>query len=171
MTIQVKRVGKWRSIAGESYRVAEYRPPQFLVDLTEDKATHLPGDMLTTRAQARYLFGAPMGRAQVSWEARQSPVSSWSLQIPGTEGWYLGDSGAWWESDDEHNADVFASKTDTLDARGERGWTVKLPPTTKGRAARVTIEATVTDINRQVVGTRTTSLVHPAEFYVVAKPL
>ncbi|MFL5606333.1 MAG: alpha-2-macroglobulin family protein [Gemmatimonadaceae bacterium] len=167
---QVKRLGKWRMVADDSYRVAEYRPPQFLVDLVSENATHLPGDMLATRAQARYLFGAPMGRAQISWEARQSPVSSWALQIPGTDGWYLGDSGAWWENDDEHNADVFASKTDTLDARGERGWTVKLPPTTKGRAARVTIEATVTDINRQVVGTRTTSLVHPAEFYVAAKP-
>jgi hypothetical protein len=167
--IQVRRLGKWRTVADDSYRVAEYRPPQFLVDLTAEKTTHLPGDMLTTRAQARYLFGAPMGRAVISWDARQSPVSSWALQIPGTEGWYLGDSGAWWESDDESNADVFASKTDTLDARGERGWTVKLPPATKGRAARVTIEATVTDVNRQVVGTRTTTLVHPAEFYVAAK--
>ncbi|MEP7002427.1 MAG: alpha-2-macroglobulin family protein, partial [bacterium] len=33
----------------------------------------------------------------------------------------------------------------------------------------MTVEATVTDINRQVVGTSTTTLVHPAEFYIAAK--
>ena len=34
----------------------------------------------------------------------------------------------------------------------------------------LTIEATVTDINRQTVSSRTTTLVHPAEFYIAAKP-
>ncbi|HUF27256.1 MAG TPA: MG2 domain-containing protein [Gemmatimonadaceae bacterium] len=168
--IQAKRQGKWRSVAQAGYRVAEYRPPEFLVDVNAGQATRLPGDQFTATVQARYLFGAPMGRAEVSWMARQSPVASWELRIPGAEGWYAGESGWWWEGDDEQHVEVFASETDTLDARGERTLSVKLPPPPKGRAARVTLRATVTDVNRQEVGAAATAIVHPAEFYIAAKP-
>jgi uncharacterized protein YfaS (alpha-2-macroglobulin family) len=169
LEIQAKRQGKWRNVARASYRVAEYRPPEFLVDLSAPNETRLPGDKFTATAQARYLFGAPMGRAEISWMARQTPVSAWDLKIPGMDDWYIGDSGYWWEDAATPQVDVFASRTDTLDASGSKAYSVVLPPSPKGRASRVTIEATVTDINRQVVGTSTTTLVHPAEFYVAAK--
>ncbi len=166
--IRVKRLGQWRSIAWANYSVAEYRPPEFLVDVSAPTATRLPGDVFSATAQARYLFGAPMGRASVSWTARQATLSSWELEIPGTDGWYVGESGSWWE-DDDTESDFVGSKDDTLDARGARTFGVTLPASKKGRAARVTIEATVTDINRQTVSASTTTLVHPAEFYIAAK--
>ncbi len=168
--IRVKRQGRWRSIGGTSYRVAEYRPPEFLVDVTAPTASRMPGDKFAATVQARYLFGAPMGGAVVQWSATQTPVSSWELEIPNTDGAYIGESGSWWEEGSEDRTDVFQSKTDTLDARGARTFSVTLPATPKGRAASVTIEATVTDINRQTVSSRTTTLVHPAEFYIAAKP-
>ncbi|MEO6525301.1 MAG: MG2 domain-containing protein [Gemmatimonadaceae bacterium] len=169
MTIGVKRQGAWRRVASTGYRVAEYRPPEFLVDLTAPNVRRLSGDRFTATLQARYLFGAPMGRAEVSWMARQTPISAWELNIPGTDGWYVGESGAWWEERASEGANVFASRTDTLDAQGAKSIGVTLPPTPKGRAARVTIDATVTDINRQVVGASATTLVHPAELYVAAR--
>ena len=46
-----------------------------------------------------------------------------------------------------------------------------MPEAQKGRPARVTIEATVTDVNRQAVGASTSAIVYPAEFYIAAKPL
>jgi uncharacterized protein YfaS (alpha-2-macroglobulin family) len=168
--IEARMQGEWRKVAETSYRVAEYRPPEFLVDVTAPNTTRFPGDTLATLIQARYLFGAPMGRAGLTWMAQQTPVSSWALDIPNTEGWYVGESGSWWEDNDE-KAEVFASGVDTLDARGERRIAVKLPALVKGRAARVTLQATITDINRQVVAASVTSLVHPAEFYIAAKPL
>ena len=170
--VQSKRQGKWRSIAHASYRVAEYRPPEFLVDVNAAEATRLPGDAFGATIQARYLFGAPMGRAEVTWMARQSPMPMWALEIPGTEDWYIGETGWWWEDDaDPEHVEVFASETDTLDAKGERAISVTLPTPPKGRAARVTLQANVTDVNRQVVGGSATAIVHPAEFYVAAKPL
>ncbi|MEO5813743.1 MAG: Ig-like domain-containing protein, partial [Gemmatimonadaceae bacterium] len=168
--IRVKRQGKWRSIAGTNYRVAEYRPPEFLVDVTAPTANRMPGDKFAATAEARYLFGAPMGRAVVQWSAQQTPVYWWDFDIPNTEGAYVGESGSWWEDNQDDRTDVFQSRTDTLDARGTRTFSVTLPATPKGRASRVTIEATVTDINRQTVSSRTTTLVHPAEFYIAAKP-
>src|SRR5207249_12339463 len=47
------------------------------------------GDSLRATVEARYLFGAPMARAAVSWVARQQPISPWALRIPGAEGYYL----------------------------------------------------------------------------------
>lgn len=171
--VQVKRSGKWRQVAQTGYRVAEYRPPEFLVDLTSADSTSFPGATFSAKLQARYLFGAPMGRAAVSWEARARSVSPWELEIPGLDGWYVGEMGAWWEGDDASSEEptVFASRTDTLDAQGAQSYTVTIPQPDKGRPARVTIEANVTDVNRQAVGTSQSVLVYPAEFSIAARPL
>jgi alpha-2-macroglobulin len=168
LQLSAYRQGKWRRVAVTQYRVAEYRPPEFLVDLTVPEQARMPGDQVSATLQARYLFGAPMGRAQVEWMARQSPMSGWELQIDGADDWYLGDLDAWWE-ESRSSDDVFTSRTDTLDAQGARTLSLTLPEPPKGRPARVTIDATVTDVNRQVVGASASTIVHPADFYVAAK--
>lgn len=169
--VQVKRVGKWRQVAETGYRVAEYRPPEFLVDLSSADSASYPGAAFTATLSARYLFGAPMGRAVVAWEARSQTVSPWDLEIPGLDGWFVGEMGAWWEDEDNDEANVFANKTDTLDAQGQKSYSISIPTPEKGRPARVTISANVTDVNRQVVGASRSVLVYPGEFSIAAKPL
>ncbi|MEJ7813371.1 MAG: alpha-2-macroglobulin family protein, partial [Gemmatimonadaceae bacterium] len=175
LTVQTVRQGKWRDLARASYRVAEYRPPEFLLDVAAVGGdARLPGDTVRVSVGARYLFGAPMGRARLRWEARQTALGSWDLQIPNTDGYFIGESGWWWEDDASgsgRDVQVFASGTDTLDAAGQRTLAVAAPTPAKGRAARVTVSATVTDVNRQTVGTSTSVTVHPAAFYIAAKPL
>jgi len=171
--IQSKRGGQWLPVAHASYRVAEYRAPEFLVDLTSTDAPRFPGDSMRAMLQARYLFGAPMGRAAVSWQAWQSPAYI-TDDINGAEGFFIGDNGWWWEDEDNSpssNVQVFASGTDTLDASGARTLRVELPRPTKGRAVRVSIAANVRDVNRQTSGARTSVIVHPASFYIGAKAL
>ncbi|MEP6691400.1 MAG: alpha-2-macroglobulin family protein [Gemmatimonadaceae bacterium] len=168
------RDGRWVRLASTEYKVAEYRPPEFLVDLSADtSASHFPGETVRATVGARYLFGAPMGRAAMAWQARATPVSSWALQIPNTDGYTIGESGWWWEDQPgrHQSVDVFASGIDTLDATGHRALRVKLPDAEKGRAAVVTISATVTDVNRQASGASQSVTVHPASFYIGAKPL
>ena len=169
--VQVRSMmqGEWRDVAQATYRVAEYRPPEFLVNVSAPSAPRFPGDTLMAAVQARYLFGAPMGRAAMTWMAQQTSMYSWDLDIPNTEGWFVGESGWWWE-DDDVATQVFASGVDTLDAKGERRVAVRLPEPAKGRAARVTVQTTVTDVNRQVVGSSVSAVVHPAAFYIAAKP-
>jgi len=174
LEVQVKRLGEWRTAGHTRYRVAEYRPPEFLVDLARADSTGKPGDKFTAKLQARYLFGAPMGRAVVSWRARQTVLSPWELSVPGTDDWYVGESGGWWEDDEfsrEANERVFASGTDTLDAHGAGTYAVTVPDAEKGRPSRVTIDATVIDVNRQAVGTSTSMIAYPADFLIAAKPL
>jgi len=166
--IEMRRRGAWRSVGATSYRVAEYRPPEFLMDLSMRRPPQYPGDAFTVGVSGRYLFGAPMGRAAVTWETRTEPVPAWELRIPGTDGWYVGrNDWAWRET--EPSAGFFASGTDTLDARGERAMTVTLPARASRGPERVVFSAAITDVNRQVVGSAVSALVHPAAFYLATR--
>ena len=169
--IQARRDGRWYDVARTTYRVAEYRPPEFLVDMSADTLPRFPGDSLHALVQARYLFGGPMARASVTWRATEEPVSADELGIPDIDGYFVGESGWWWENGADDGPRVFAGASDTLDARGERALAVPLPEPRNGRAARVTISAAVQDVNRQVVGATAAAIVHPAAFYIAAKPL
>src|SRR3989442_978279 len=92
IAIRIRRQGRWIDLDRTSYRVAEYRPPEFLVDVRSDTAPRFAGDSLGATVEARYLFGAPMARAAVSWVARQQPISPWALRIPSTDGYYVGEA-------------------------------------------------------------------------------
>ena len=169
LDVQVKRQGAWRTVGFASYRVAEYRPPEFLVTTTGAPGTRFPGDTFSVNVQSRYLFGSPMGRAQVAWLARVSPVSPWELDIPGTDDWYIGSADNWWETAQTQSDVEIGNGVDTLDVRGERTLRVKLPDLSKGRPATVTVSTVVTDVNRQTVFASASTLVHPADVYIAAK--
>lgn len=168
VAIELRREGRWQPLHEASYRVAEYRPPEFLVDVTADTATRFALDSASAIVQARYLFGAPMARAAVRWVARQQTVQAWELQVPGTDGWYLGENG-WWEEEGERSA-VLSGGEDTLDAGGQLRVPYQLGPAPAGRAVRATFQAVVADVNNQAVGAQATRLVHPAAFYLAARP-
>ena len=175
-TVRVDRRsgGKWRSAATVNYRVAEYRPPEFLVTATTDRAPRFAGDTVRATVEARYLFGAPMARAVVTWYARQRTASPWEYDIPNTDGFVLGETGWWWEEEQDvspGSGAVLASGTDTLDATGHLTLAAAAPVPPKGKASWVTIEATVTDVNRQTVAAQASALVHPAGIYIGAKAL
>src|SRR5262249_20659237 len=121
--------------------------------------------------EARYLFGAPMGRAALRWTLRQQPGYTGGPDIPGTDGYYLTETGWWYEElgDQPPPVQVAASGLDTLDSQGPVSLRLQLGETVRGRPSRATIEATVTDVNRQTVSASTSLVVHPADFYLGAK--
>ncbi|HYC32611.1 MAG TPA: MG2 domain-containing protein, partial [Gemmatimonadales bacterium] len=171
ISVELKRAGRWVELASAWYRVAEYRPPEFLVDVASDSGARYPGDSVGGAVEARYLFGAPMGRAGVRWTMRQQSVPSWELEIPGTDGFELGEGGWWYEelSSQQPAVRVAASGVDTLDPGGRLALRLPLAETERGRPSRATFEATVTDVNRQSVSASTSLLVHPAAFYLGAR--
>ena len=59
---------------------------------------------------------------------------------------------------------------DTLDAGGQLTVKAPLKVVKDGRATQATLEAVVTDVNRQTVYASASAMVHPAEFYLGAKP-
>ena len=169
---QLRREGRWMDVAQASYRVAEYRPPEFLVDVAADSGARFAGDSVGAAVEARYLFGAPMGRAAVRWSLRQESLLYGGVEIPRTDGFYIGDSGWWYEELAEPRAAVQipAGGLDTLDAAGRLALRLRLGETERGRPSRATVEATVTDVNRQTVSASASVVVHPAAFYLGVKP-
>jgi uncharacterized protein YfaS (alpha-2-macroglobulin family) len=167
-----RREGKWHVVAATTYRVAEYRPPEFQVSVTSPPAAQYPGDSVRAGVEARYLFGAPMGRAAVDWFARVRPASPWEFEIPNTEGYTIGEQGWWWEDENEEAGagTVIATGSDTLDASGRMTITAAAPPPPKGKPSWLSVEATVADVNRQTVTDGATTLIHPASVYIGAKP-
>ncbi len=103
---KLKRSGQWIEVASAFYRVAEYRAPEFLVSVTGDSGVRHPGDSVSATVEARYLFGAPMGRAGVRWTLRQQPGFVGGTDIPGAEGFYLTETGWWYEElgDESHRS-------------------------------------------------------------------
>ncbi len=170
---QLRREGRWRQVASYAYTVAEYRPPEFLVDASTKEGPLFAGDLLRVNIAARYLFGAPMGRAPVEWTVRREPAWIWETGIPGLDDeWYVG-GGGWWEEDGSELGEapsVVATGTDTLDATGHVELRQATPVPTSGRPMRITLAATVVDANRQAVSASASALVHASDFYIAARP-
>ena len=161
--------GQWRTVATTYYQVAEYRPPEFLVDVVADDAPRLAGDSANVHVAARYLFGAPMAGASVRWVVQSRAMGPWEFEIPGLEDYAVGAGYAWWEGETGGDVHVTAQGVDTLDADGTLDLRLGLPAPDDGRPARVDFLATVTDANRQTVSSAATLTVHPAEFYIAAR--
>ncbi|MEO8294831.1 MAG: MG2 domain-containing protein [Gemmatimonadota bacterium] len=171
VNVEFKWLNQWLDLASTQYRIAEYRPPEFLVNVSADSGARYAGDKLSASVESRYLFGAPMARAAIGWTARMQPMGGWGGSIPGIEDYYVGESDPWWESGSRQpGVTVLASGTDTLDASGRFKIEVPLTANMNGRAGLATIEAVVTDVNRQAVGAATSVVVHPADFYIAARP-
>lgn len=170
-TVEVRRRrgGDWQTFATVQYRVAEYRPPEFLVEVSGGVAARLAGDTAAAGVSARYLFGAPMAGAPVAWSLRSRSLSSWELEIPGAEAYQVGRTARWDDDAGESGTRVLAEGVDTLDGGGRALLSAPLPVSQSGSAAQVTLVAAVTDANRQVVGGGASWLVHPAALYLGAR--
>lgn len=170
--LELRRRGRWVPLARTAFRIAEYRPPEFLVDVLTASAPGVAGDTLRATIEGRYLFGAPMARASVAWTARQVPLDPWEIEVPGAEGWTLGETGAWYEEFEDRATPVrtLVALADSLDAQGRLTVAVAVPGDSGARPVRATVEATVSDVNRQRVSGSTTVTVHPAAFYLGLRP-
>jgi uncharacterized protein YfaS (alpha-2-macroglobulin family) len=157
--------GQWSWIGNAAYRVAEYRPPEFLADVRAADTVRMAGDSLTVTIDGRYLFGAPMAGAAVQWALTRQSVSPWELRIPGTERFSLTEARWWWEEASSFPG-VVAQGTDSLDADGALRLTQALPAAEGGQPYRATVTATIADVNRQTASASAGALVHPAAFYL-----
>lgn len=166
---QLYRDGAWQTYATAGYEVAEYRPPEFLVDLTTGDGARIAGDTVRALVSGRYLFGAPMAGAPVGWRAVRDPVSPWEIDIPGAEDWHVGVARSWWEDGGSSGPAMLLEGADSLDDTGRLGLEVATPVPDDGTPFRLQLSAVVTDANRQTVTGGASLMVHPAAFYLAAR--
>jgi alpha-2-macroglobulin len=147
-----------------SFNVAEYRAPQFRVDVLTGSKDALAGSKPTATVSARYLFGGAMTGAKAQW----SVVRSTTEFAPPNHGSYTFGRQTWLQNEDEPQQydSVFATGEGVVDAQGNLALSLGAVEAIADRAADYSIEAQVQDVSRQTVAGRAHLLVHPAAFYL-----
>lgn len=161
-------VGRYDAIAavGEAtanawYRVEEYRVPTFQVKVASEAEEWPKGKPVTASLSAAYLQGGTLDGRQMSWVVVRSPEPFAPPAFP-RFAFGLGDPSA--------VAGAIASGAGRLDGTGVAAVTFTPSHPSSAGPVRYTVEATVTDVDRQAWSGRTSRVVHPAMFYVGVKP-
>ncbi|PSB03983.1 alpha-2-macroglobulin family protein [Merismopedia glauca] len=110
-----------REINGE-IRVAEFKPPNFKVDLSLDKEFAFPGAEIQAKAVSNYLFGAPVEGGKAKYNVTRSQTTF----IP--KGWEEFQFGKqWFYPEESPNVPSDVLQTDSvLDAAGKSSQSVKV---------------------------------------------
>lgn len=145
-----------------AFRVEAYRPNRFEVKV-EDAVRG--DDAVAATVVGRYLHGAPMAGASARWWAHHTSArfapSAFSAYTFATA-----PDGMWWEPTETHSG-TLASGHGELDDDGRLGIDFGVGELDlSGGPVTVTVEAEVTDVDEQVVASRSRLRVDPAAFYV-----
>ncbi|MBI5669953.1 MAG: Ig-like domain-containing protein [Chloroflexi bacterium] len=152
-----------------SFGVAEFRLPEFQVNVTPAAAEVVQGDTIRVTVDSRYFFGGVVSNADVQYSVIAQP---YFFQYDGP-GYY---------DFTDYNYDAgpsefygggggeIASGTGTADAEGKL--TIEIPAELEDstQSQTFTIEAVVTDESDLVVAGRTDVIVHKGLIYVGARP-
>ncbi|HTP13110.1 MAG TPA: Ig-like domain-containing protein [Bacteroidota bacterium] len=169
-TIQTKKTVKgkdrWVFLASESFRVEAFRPAEFETNVTIDNALPIVGDTLTGLVSARYLFGAALKGAPVTWRVSTSQTL-WEPE--GFDSYRFGPM--YWLSSYSRGGHNLLSGTDTvLDDQGVLRVRTPLRVGEIQGTQSLLVEADVTSPSRQVISGRSSVILHGAEFYVGIAP-
>ena len=147
-----------------SFRIEEFRRPEFEVNLSAAEGPHLLQAPLPLEAQAVYFGGGGLEGASVTWQVSAQPAR---YQPPG---WHRYEFGAvaprWWGG--RTTAQI---QPQTLSAEMDVQGGHQAVITTQGEAQLPTthvlhVEATVQDLSQQTMTAAQRVMVHPALWYV-----
>mgnify|MGYP001942661631 CR=1 FL=1 len=161
--------GGFEGSAHGSFRVEAYRAPDFEVTMDPANNDVTMGESAEVTISGQYLFGAPMSNAKVSWSATRRETS---FSPPGFDGFNFGNNEGrfWWYGYDERRSESAESGQGTLDATGLRKANFEVPALdTISGPQELLVEASVTDVNRQVVSGSTRVKLHPGQYYLGIK--
>lgn len=170
-------MGTWSVSAGPGHAyflMTSYRRPEFKVDAGVDRADYISGETLSGTVRGNYLFGAAMENRAVTWNMRADRASF----DPTENHPELGLSGYSWSFWCHWNEECwrygpdyeFGNGSGALDGEGLIRPRRDLPVRkVRHYPYRVTLEGTVTDVNRQEIAARAAALVHPGDYYAGIK--
>lgn len=160
----------WMSTFYTSFKVYEYRKPEYKLDVETVKDTYVNGDHATVNVTAGYFFGAPLKEATVKWTVK---AQDYYFILPEELASKL--SGSWFSFADEgyfcywgcsSSAEIVTQGEGVTDSDGLLAISVPLNITDKKISQIYTVEASVTDANNQSVSNRITFPVHKGAFYI-----
>jgi uncharacterized protein YfaS (alpha-2-macroglobulin family) len=181
-TYYVYMGSEWDYNAYTFFRVAEYKKPEFQVQVQPERTDYAAGEAIDVTAGASYYFGGPVADAAVHWsvlsedyyfsydcpQGRKCPWYSWSDYDPWYSSW---DDWSAYEEESRNPYGRLIAEGDTrMDSQGLVSFTVSADVSHERQSQLLTIEASVTDISGQQVSNRTAAIVHKGQFYIGVAP-
>ena len=149
-------------VAGAPFVVAEFRAPEFEVEVETAATDYVAGDTIATEAAASFYFGGTAGRRWTSqWAAQASPTT---IRVEGYERYSFSEYDYYYRST-EYRDPLRASGEVRTDAWGVARFEAPAVLDEGEGTQQFTISATVTDANGQSVAAATGVTVHPATWY------
>ena len=153
-------------ISSTHFTVAEFRVPEFKVEVEAPKTDYLAGETIAAEARASFYFDAPVAGADAEWAARAWPTV---IRVDGYEDYSFRHGGIpYWARRgwDSLRSSGEARTTDAGVARFDVPAQLEPDEGTHG----FIISATVTDASGQAIAGSTRVTVHPATWYAGIKP-
>jgi uncharacterized protein YfaS (alpha-2-macroglobulin family) len=152
------------------FQVAEYRKPEFQVEVETDRVEYVQGDDVNVTALATYYFGGPVAGADVRY-AVLSADHFFNYQGRGWWDFTDYDFGQRWGGDTYGSyGELIADGTGTTDTEGRFTFSVDADIAEDLASQRFTLEVTVTDVNNQEVSNRSEAVVHKGLYYIGLRP-
>ncbi|MFO7917471.1 MAG: Ig-like domain-containing protein [Anaerolineae bacterium] len=152
-------------VTSTQFQVAEYRRPEFQVEVEADQADYIQGDTIQATAKADYFFGGPLNDASVTWRVMRRPYTfdRWE----GKEHYSFQE----WDYEDRRfnlgpHGELITEGKGATDAQGEFTFTLPADIEDEKQSQLYTLEVSVVDLNNQEVSARTSVIVHMGTFYI-----
>jgi uncharacterized protein YfaS (alpha-2-macroglobulin family) len=160
-----------RDLGGLSFSVAEYRLPEFQVNVTPTEPEVVQGDTINVDVASTYFFGGAVTNADVEYDVLARP---YGFRYQG-DGYYSfryddADAGSSYYYGGSYG-DLIASGSLRSDATGNALIELSAELDDPRQSASYTIEAVVSDESGQPVAGRTEVIVHQGLVYAGIRPL
>jgi alpha-2-macroglobulin len=159
--------GVMNTTSAHSFQVQEFRRPEFEVKAqTTTEGPFFVGGSADTFVTAAYYAGGGLPNTEVTWRVTATPTN---YTPPNRWDYTFGKWIPWWRTNPEESesrTETFSGKTD---AAGKHRLHIDFDGVNPPRPSSVRAEASVMDVNRQVLTSGANMLVHPADLYVGLK--
>lgn len=161
------------SVGYNSFSVAEYRKPEFLVEAAADKSEYRAGETIKLDLESSFFSGGPVANAPVRWTLLSD---NYYFDYQG-EGYYDFTNEDNIRSNDFNPnysygfGEQIASGAGQTDANGR--FSLEIPADLTGRltSQTFTFDLAVTGLNNQEVAAQVRAIVHKGDFYVGLQPV
>ncbi len=157
--------------ARAEFKVAEYRKPEFRVQVTADRNHAVHGETVSVTVQADYYFGAPVADTPVRWAVYGNPHYFQAQGVRYSFGDY--DEGYWYwgHIDRGYSPPVQAHGEGITDDQGRLTLELPIDLSQSKTGQLLSIEASLEESNGQEVTGRALVLAHKTDLYLGVRSL
>lgn len=148
------------------FQVAEYKAPEFQVEVTTDKNSYVNGETIKVDSITTFFFGGAVSNAKLQWRLLSDDLFFTTDRVEG-----------YWDFTDfdltnnrQRTGGVVSEGKGTTDSQGKFSFTIPADLKDYPLSQNFTIDIEVTDINNAVVSSRVVVPVHKGDFYIGLRP-